>query len=140
MLVGEASVYRSLDLPSLSDLPPGIGPLGGLAALIQHAAEQHAQAICLACDMPYVSAALLHRLAHEAPQASALAPRDARGYQPFFARYDSEATLPVVKQRIAEKRHSLQRVLSSLDTEELCLSDDEAQELRDWDRPEDIDT
>src|SRR5689334_11731255 len=123
---------------ALADDPPGIGPLGGLCALLAHA--ERGPVIALACDMPYVDAPLLARLARAPSAAAVLAPRDpASGkWQPLFARYDAERALPVVRAAIARGEHSLQRVLATLAVEELTLTPAEHARLRDWDEPGDV--
>jgi molybdopterin-guanine dinucleotide biosynthesis protein A len=45
----------------LADAAPGVGPLAGLQSLLGYAGSR--DALCLACDMPFVSADLLARLA-----------------------------------------------------------------------------
>src|SRR5688500_14334428 len=84
-------------VPRLTDDPPGIGPIGGLCALLEHAGSRPALAV--ACDLPHVSQALLARLASEAPGALVLCPRDpATGkWQPLFARYDALHVLPAFR-------------------------------------------
>src|SRR5262245_56475073 len=77
VLVGERAEYADLGLTALSDEPSGIGPLGGLRALVAFAKKNACGgAIALACDMPFVTAELVSRLAREHPTATALAPRD----------------------------------------------------------------
>lgn len=140
LLVGEASAYQDCGLSVVADDPPGIGPLGGLRALLLHArAGDHPQAIALACDQPFLGAGLIRRLAREAPQATALAPRPGGVWQPLAARYALGA-LSAVEAGIGEHRHALHRVLERLGegAVELGLSADEEAELRDWDRPEDV--
>ena len=144
VLVGKHSNYDSLQLPSLTDRPPGIGPLGGLLALLHHTLAQATEpgspavALALACDMPYVSHELLHRLNDESPDAAALAPCVDGRYQPFFARYKASLALRAAESCQAKQLHSLQHVLRSLDTEALSLDESETLQLRDWDRPEDV--
>src|SRR5690349_14825550 len=58
---------------SIVDDPPGIGPLGGLHGLLDHAGGR--PVIAVACDMPYVTEALLHKLATHPSLAPAPAPR-----------------------------------------------------------------
>jgi molybdopterin-guanine dinucleotide biosynthesis protein A len=135
VLVGGAGAGER---PRLQDDPPGIGPLGGLSALLKHAGPR--AAITLACDMPYVEAGLLRRLVSEAPDATALAPRDevTGKWQPMFARYDAPAARPVVAAAISDGRHALQAVLGQLEAQVLSLDAAERAQLRDWDRPEDV--
>jgi molybdopterin-guanine dinucleotide biosynthesis protein A len=124
---------------ALVDDPPGVGPIGGLAALLAHAGSRHA--VLLACDLPYLSAPLLERLARTpAPSAATvLAARDpATGkWQPMFARYASAVVLPPLRAAIEQGVRSPQTFLKTQQVEELPLDDAERAELRDWDRPED---
>jgi molybdopterin-guanine dinucleotide biosynthesis protein A len=141
VLVGEASAYAGFACPVLADDPAGIGPLGGLHALLLEAQRREvSQIIALSCDLPHFSQELLLRLTAEQPEARALAPRQAERWQPFFARYASFAALEGVEQTLAAGDRSLQRVLQRLEPAELLLSESERDQLRDWDRPEDIQT
>ncbi|MFZ5895292.1 MAG: molybdenum cofactor guanylyltransferase [Myxococcota bacterium] len=146
VLVGAADAYSNARLPALADQPAGIGPLGGLAALLadaNNAADAHkagdAAAIALACDLPYVSRALITRLAHETPHALALAPRRGNVWEPLCARY-AVAALPHVQAAIQANQRSLQRLFERLasDAHELPINETEARELFDWDTPEDM--
>lgn len=52
-------------LTALEDVPaPGLGPMGGLAAALAHAAARgHAAVLCAPCDTPDLPAGLAHLLA-----------------------------------------------------------------------------
>ena len=130
VLVGDASPYGHLarGVPRVADDPPGIGPLGGLRALLRRGTP----AIALACDMPYVDAEVLRRLV-AAPVAPLVAPRGSH-WEPLCARYGAEA-LPVVERAVTAGEHSLQRLFARLEVIELPIPD---RLLRDWDRPEDV--
>lgn len=125
-------------LPRLADVPAGVGPLGGLGALLAHAGNR--PAIALACDMPYVSAELLHKLASTPCESAVLAARDpASGkWQSLFARYSPALVLPSLHDALAQHERSFQAVLARVDCRELALSSDECAQLRDWDCPADI--
>jgi molybdopterin-guanine dinucleotide biosynthesis protein A len=133
VLVGANPAYAHLGMEALADAVEGVGPLGGLVALLERAGD--AYAIAVACDMPYVSPALVARLAH-APPATAVAPRSGKGWEPFFARYDARAALALASAHAAAGR-SMQSVLDARGTE-LALTDAERAELRDWDSPGDV--
>lgn len=122
----------------LTDDPPGIGPIGGLCALLDHAGSR--PAVAVACDLPRVTAELLQRITHETPKAPVLAPRDpATGkWQPLFARYDAARVLPALRAAVASDTRSMQTVLRSLDVHELALSPAERAALQDWDSPDDL--
>jgi molybdopterin-guanine dinucleotide biosynthesis protein A len=55
--------------PSLADRPRvGLGPLGGIAAALHHAAERgYPKVLTIGCDMPTVPASLLAALIDQAP-------------------------------------------------------------------------
>lgn len=139
VFVGDASPYRQLapTLPELRDAPPGIGPLGGLVALLRAAAD--APVLCVACDMPFVTAELLLRLRDEHRDAAALAPRTAEGlWEPLCARYHAPSALRVCEAMLAEGQHSLQHLLTRLSARVLAVDAHEAQQLTDWDAPGDM--
>lgn len=139
VLVGASAAYGAA-LPALTQLhdePEGVGPLGGLGALMRFAGEQ--PVIALACDMPRVSAALLARLAAHDEAAEVVAARGEAGFwEPLCARYDSPRVLPVLREALAEGVRSFQGLLRRVRVSELVLGDDERRELSDWDTPEDV--
>jgi molybdopterin-guanine dinucleotide biosynthesis protein A len=139
VLVGDARAYAGTGLPALKDEPPGIGPLGGLVALLRHAQEAGARsALAFACDMPFVSRALVDRLLAASPDAPVLAPRRDARWEPLCARYHPGRVLPRAVTLAASSRHSLQRLLDQASAVELPLLAHEAGELRDWDTPADV--
>jgi molybdopterin-guanine dinucleotide biosynthesis protein A len=140
-LVGAASSYDAFELPTLADTPPGIGPLGGLRALLARTAELGLpHALALACDLPTISANLIRRLADAEPAASAVAPREPGGpWYALSARY-AVTVLPVLDAQIADGQRALQRLFAQLgpSASELALTAPELALLADWDRPEDL--
>jgi molybdopterin-guanine dinucleotide biosynthesis protein A len=142
-LVGAATAYAQLALPSLDDAPAGKGPIGGLRALLVRARDEGLDAIALAVDLPYLRADLIRRLLHEAPEAAALAPRQAERWQPLVARYRSALVLPVVDAALDRGSTSLQAIFEGLSVAgqpavELALSADELRSIDDWDLPSDL--
>jgi molybdopterin-guanine dinucleotide biosynthesis protein A len=123
---------------ALADSPLGIGPLGGLHALLLHAGSR--PVIALACDLPYVSAALLARLAHASCAAPVLAPRDRESgkWQALCARYDSARVLASLEHALARGERSFQGWLREVRVEPFALEPGEDLQLRDWDEPGDI--
>ena len=136
VLVGRADAYVGLGLESVADAPGGGGPLAGLVALLMRAGE--GDAIALACDMPYITTAMIERLATHAPGAAAVAPRQEGAWSPFFARYDAGAVLACAKAKLADGAGP-RAVLDAVGATELPLDQDERRALRDWDTPEDVD-
>jgi molybdopterin-guanine dinucleotide biosynthesis protein A len=135
VLVGAGDAYRSLGLEILEDDPPGIGPIGGLVSLLHRA--EGGVGIAVACDMPFVTSALLGRLLAAAP-APVVAPRREGRWEPLFARYDSARVLPLARAHVAGGRRALHDLLYASGAVELPLTVDEAAQLRDWDSPADV--
>lgn len=135
VLVGAGEAYRSLGMDILDDEPAGVGPLGGLVALLARA--QVGPAVAVACDMPFVTPALLRRLLG-APAAPVVAPRREARWEPLFARYDAARVLPVARAHVAAGRRALHDSLYAAGAVVLPLSPDEAAQLRDWDSPADV--
>lgn len=135
ILVGRDAAYAELPLDVLDDEPRGIGPLGGLVALLRYAAGRPSLAV--ACDMPFVSESLVARLL-EAPPAPVVAPRRGDRWEPLCARYDPARVLPLARAHVAAGDHSLQRLLHAAGAQVLMISAEEERELHDWDRPEDM--
>lgn len=140
VLVGEHPAYAAKPWRSLPDHPPGIGPLGGLIALLEEAARLDQHALAIACDLPYLTGGIIERIASERASAVALAPKFEGWWQPLFARYQPEVVLDVARQVERGGRRSLQAVLSDLGpaAEVFELAPDLQDLLDDWDTPEDM--
>ena len=140
VLVGRSDAYADLGMPALSDLPAGIGPLGGLRALLSFARDRgFSSALALACDMPFVTPKLVRRLAHEAPDALALAAREHRFWHALGARYSTRVT-GHLDAAVEAREHSLQGIFARLGDGARALEVGRAEldALADWDTPEDI--
>ncbi|HEX9366490.1 MAG TPA: molybdenum cofactor guanylyltransferase [Vicinamibacterales bacterium] len=84
--------YAGLGVRVIADLVPGAGPLGGLYTALLDAV--HDRMLIVACDLPFVTAALFQRLAAESgppgkidADIDAVVPRSARGVEPLCALY-----------------------------------------------------
>jgi molybdopterin-guanine dinucleotide biosynthesis protein A len=140
VLVGQHPAYAEVPLPQLTDLAADdAGPLAGLGALCHEATRvESRELLCLACDLPYVEAQLIGRLARYAAGTPAVAARVDGHWQPFFARYTTSAAAPVIAARLASRWLGLHGVLDELCAAELPLTTDDARQLRDWDTPDDV--
>jgi molybdopterin-guanine dinucleotide biosynthesis protein A len=111
-----------------TDRVAGCGPLGGLhTALLESAGET---TIVIACDMPYVSAALLGHLAALARDSDVVVPYTNRGYHPLCAVYTRACVEPVARQ-LAARRLKMTDLIDLSDlrvrtvtVEELCAFGD----------------
>jgi molybdopterin-guanine dinucleotide biosynthesis protein A len=98
----------------IADLRPGCGPLGGLHAALT--AAQGDVVIVVACDMPYVSAALLAYLAALAGEPggfTAVVPQTERRYHPLCAAYTRAAVEPI-ERRLAAGRLTMTDLLADV--------------------------
>lgn len=138
VLVGEASAYRAVlpELASIDDAPGGVGPLGGLGALLVEAGAR--PAIALGCDMPRVERADLERLASFEPEAAVCAAKRDEGapWEPLFARYDPNRVLPLVREAVGRGELSLQKLLHRAGARRVPLTS--AATVDDWDEPGDV--
>lgn len=135
VLVGRGEAYEGLGIERIEDEPAGIGPLGGLVALLRRAGTRHA--LALACDMPFVTDALVEKLVC-APVASIVAPRREGRWEPLCARYDAPLVLALAADRVRTRSHSLQGLLDAARAAELPITPEESLALRDWDAPDDL--
>jgi len=98
--------YAWLGLPSVGDVEPGQGPLGGLAAGL--AATGAAYNLVLACDLPDLDPAVLHLLADQPRDYDALVPRwtapdGTVQIEPLHAIYSADC-LPAVQDALVAGR------------------------------------
>jgi RimJ/RimL family protein N-acetyltransferase len=136
VLVGERPEYEGLGMDRIADQPAGVGPLGGLLALLAYAGQ--GRVLAFACDMPFVSGELVERLLVESPKAPILAPRRGGRWEPLCARYDPARVMAPALALARSTDRSLQRLLCGVGAEVLALGGREADELRDWDTPDDV--
>jgi molybdenum cofactor guanylyltransferase len=96
----EPDAFSFLNLPLISDLKPGRGPLGGLYTAL--ASAHHAQVAVVACDMPFASAPLLVAAAGllEQDAADVVIAEATEGFEPLHAVYRRTTCLPAVQSAI----------------------------------------
>jgi len=90
-------LYASLGLPMVGDVFPEGGSLGGIYSGLRAASGE--AALCVACDMPFLSAPLVAHLAGRAAEADVVIPDVAGDLQPLHAVY-AKACLPAMERRL----------------------------------------
>ena len=127
--------------PAIRDDPPaGRGPLAGILAACR--ATGSADLVVLACDYPFVDAALLAALVDSARDEDALVmPTDPAGRDhPLVALWKRGAELPV-QQALDEGRNSVRALFYEIEVRRLGAAalarEDLARVLSNWNRPED---
>ncbi|MEQ1908584.1 MAG: molybdenum cofactor guanylyltransferase [Vicinamibacterales bacterium] len=104
------------------------GPLGGLDAALDAAGND--AVLLLACDLPYVTTALLSHLIRVCDGADAAVPRTERGYHPLCAVY-AQSCATAVRHRL---EHGMLRMRDLLG--DLRVRTVELEELRRYGAPE----
>ena len=90
-------LYGSLGLPMVADVFPEGGSLGGIYSGLR--AVPGDAALCVACDMPFLSAPLVAHLAGRASEADVVIPDAAGELQTLHAVY-GKACLPAMERRL----------------------------------------
>jgi len=107
IVAGDAAPFAWTGLPVIPDLRPGDGALGALRTAV-HAAQTD-RTLVMACDMPFVTEALLGYLVDAGRAADIAIPRTKRGYEPLCATY-SRRCADEMARLIAERRFKLSEV------------------------------
>ncbi len=93
----DAAEWSARGLTAVPDDVPGMGALGGIyTAILRSPCDR---TLVVACDMPFLSAEFLGRMAAIA-DADLVIPKGARGYEPLCAIY-TRACLPDIRARMA---------------------------------------
>ncbi|MBI1967536.1 MAG: molybdenum cofactor guanylyltransferase [Gemmatimonadetes bacterium] len=129
----DAAAWRP-DLETVPDARPGMGSLGGIYTAVVHGAGP---ALCVAWDMPFVTADLLRALVRDADGYDAFLPESdsRRGLEPLCAVYGPACRPAIERQfetgdlkaigfhdRVRVGRLSLERVRTFGDPEELFFN------------------
>jgi molybdenum cofactor guanylyltransferase len=96
IVASDPEPYRDTGVTIVPDVISSAGPLGGIYTAI--VASPHPRTLVLACDMPFITVALLTQLVG-VENADLVIPRSARGYEPLCALY-SKACGPTILARI----------------------------------------
>lgn len=121
VLVGLLPQKIRLPWPSIPDVQPGRGPVGGLVTALQHL--QTEWLLVCACDMPGVTRQLFAALVNQASHSSAqcILAADNRVH-PLCAVYH-RSTLAVFRQALEAEQPRMQDVIAKLNVERLPVSD-----------------
>lgn len=90
LVANDPESFADFGLDMRPDLRPGLGALGGILTAISWAEEEGCRgALVAACDMPFLSADLMSRLAADASPDEVVAPASTsrRGLEPLCAYY-----------------------------------------------------
>lgn len=130
-----------IDLPQVCDDPAHSGPLAGLAAGLQRANTPWVFAV--ACDMPFITPALIEYLAQQRGEFQAVVPMVC-GYPQPLAAYYSASCVPLVLACLnGSGKHSLRALLEGLQVRyvaemEILKADLQLNSFFDLDTPQDV--
>jgi molybdopterin-guanine dinucleotide biosynthesis protein A len=109
---GEPDRFADVGLTVHADVEPGCGAIGGVLTAVTVAPSE--RVLVVACDLPYLAAPLLARLAELAEHADAAWVRGGRGAEPLLACYRRTARAPIAaaiaagRLALADLEHVLQ--------------------------------
>lgn len=116
IVASDAHRYREAGVRVVLDRIQESGSLGGLyTALLEAPTEQ---LVVMACDMPFLTAPFLTRLAAAGDGVDAAVPRDGRGLHPLCAAWSRRA-VPHLRARLDERRLRVLDALPGLDVREI---------------------
>ena len=119
IVASDASRYGSLGIRVIPDVIPHAGPLGGIYSALLDA--RHDRVIALACDLPFVTGALLAAIAAAGDDRDdAVMPRSSRGLEPLCGWYHRRATA-AIRARIERGDLSIHTLTEVLRVRELGL-------------------
>jgi molybdopterin-guanine dinucleotide biosynthesis protein A len=119
-VVGPPERFADLDVPVYTDRIPGAGALGGIDTALEVADRDNILAV--ACDLPFLDAALLAHLVDLAATADAAWIRTPRGAEPLVACYRRTSRARVHAQ-LANGRLKLSELADVLTIAEMTIDD-----------------
>lgn len=126
LVANDPALLSCLHLPTRPDLSPGGGPLAGVLTALHWAAERDCDAaLCVACDLPFVTPSLLDALVRRARKSDApvLAPQGPTGApEPLCAVYSVRCLAPVAE-RLERGERGMRQLLASLGAATLALTE-----------------
>jgi molybdenum cofactor guanylyltransferase len=115
-VVGSDATYEALGLDVVPDEMAGCGALGGIYTAIVRSPKQ--RTLVVACDLPFLSLALLRRLI-DVRDADIAVPRSRRGLEPLCAIY-SRACAGAIRLRLARGELEATKLPEGLKVEEIA--------------------
>lgn len=142
MVIGhDTERYGSFGVPVHPDLRPGHGSLGGILTALRRSSNK--RTFCVACDMPFLSPAVVSRLVERSSEGwDAVLPRLSPGIEPLCAVY-AASLVPVIEDLLDRGEFRIRRALAGsrvcyVDEEELRRLDPDLRSFVNINTPEDL--
>jgi molybdopterin-guanine dinucleotide biosynthesis protein MobB len=112
--------FRDLGVPVVADARSVDSPTVGVYTAVL--ASPTLRTLCLGCDIPFVTTALLRRLAERPASFDATVPRDESGLQPLCAVYGRQ-TLATLEQMLDADERRLDLIFERVNTDYVDVAD-----------------
>lgn len=119
IIANDPARYAALGVPVVPDAIADAGPLGGVHTALLEA--RHDAVLVLACDLPFVTTAMLERLVRESQADEAIdavVPRGRRGLEPLCAVYRKRGA-PVARRLLDAGERRMTAFLAAMRVREL---------------------
>jgi len=93
VVANDAQKLAHLTAPIVPDVCPGVGPLGGIYAGLQH--MRNSRGLFVACDMPFLNLELLRYMILLSANFDVVIPRVGENVEPLHAIYSQTCTQPI---------------------------------------------
>jgi len=120
LVAKDVARFRDLGVPVVADARAVESPTVGVYTAV--AASPSPRTLCLGCDIPFVTTALLLELAQRPDSFDAVVPRDDAGLQPLCAVYNRR-TLAVLEQMLDADERRIDLIFERVHTEYLDVAD-----------------
>jgi molybdopterin-guanine dinucleotide biosynthesis protein B len=116
----DVASFRHLGVPVVADARAVESPTVGVYSAV--VASPSPRTLCLGCDIPFVTTALLQELVQRPASFDAVVPRDGSGLQPLCAVY-SRRTLAALEQMLDADERQLNRIFERVRTDYVEVAD-----------------
>jgi molybdopterin-guanine dinucleotide biosynthesis protein A len=134
--------YTFLGLPTVKDIYPNAGPLGGIHAALK--ATDKPRCFVVGCDMPFLAPQLIRFLCNLSAKGDwdVVLPWPASGPEPLYGVY-SRSALPVIEKNLKQRNCKLTNILTELrvrraEEPELLTVVEDLTTFHNINRPEDL--
>lgn len=116
-VVGDSAGLEEFGYPVFPDLFQNFGPLAGIHTSLTQ--SKHGRTLVLACDLPFVSSALLEMMIAQSVSADVIVPLNSAGQTEQLCSIYCRRILPVVEDLISRGVHTPRALFESVNTKTL---------------------
>lgn len=120
---GHYPEYHTFDYPSLPDIIPELGPMGGIYTALKQTESPYL--LFVTCDMPEMTGSLLERLIEKIAPAEITLWQQEDGSLQIFPSLYTKAVLPIVERHIIQGRLSVRSLFDEVVVRKLEIRKEE---------------